>query len=144
MSGFKVGDEIRITATATEEHDYDIVKGVIESHDGSSEGGQPWRVEGVDAHGNEDYDYVNAVDMVHANKFPEGVNKVMSGIVNKVKDLTLSADDKLLRNQGVTDAQGNVTEEGQEILLAVLFEANKAEIVARVKKVVAEEKAEKK
>jgi hypothetical protein len=136
---FKIGDEVEILPNAQE--NYDVLRGKITDIDNDPE---PYRVEGVDANGNDEYDWVRENDIQLVNNFSQGVNKVMSGIVNKVKDLTLSADDKLLRNQGVTDNQGNMTTEGQEILLAVLFEANKAEIVERVKKVVAEEKAEKK
>lgn len=69
---------------------------------------------------------------------------VMSNIVKKIKDLALSKDDRLLREQGITDECGQLTEEGRQVLEQVLFTAHKGAVVTLVQNVADAEKAEKK
>lgn len=69
---------------------------------------------------------------------------VMSNIVKKIKDLALSKDDRLLREQGITDECGQLTEEGRQVLEQVVFAAHKGAVVTLVQNVADAEKAEKK
>lgn len=62
-------------------------------------------------------------------------------IVEKVKNLKLSAGDKLLRKHNVVDAEGNLTDTGQDLIWDKLLEAHKDEIVKDLKAVDAAEKA---
>lgn len=68
----------------------------------------------------------------------------MSNIVKKIKDLALSKDDRLLREQGITDDCGQLTEEGRQVLEQVVFQAHKGAVVTLVQNVADAEKAEKK
>jgi len=61
-------------------------------------------------------------------------------LVEKVKSLTLSADDKLLRKHNVVNKDGDLTGTGEQILAAILLDEYKAKIVAKVKEAVKEEK----
>ena len=69
---------------------------------------------------------------------------VMSNIVKKIKDPALSKDDRLLREQGITDDCGQLTEEGRRVLEQVVFAAHKGAVVTLVQNVADAEKAEKK
>lgn len=64
-------------------------------------------------------------------------------LVDKVKNLKLSAADKLLRKHGVVDSDGNLTGVGEDLLQVKLFEAYKEDIVADLKAVDAAEKGKK-
>lgn len=68
----------------------------------------------------------------------------MGTLVEKAKFLALSADDKVLRKQGVTGADGKLTAEGRELLEQVNLTANKAELVKLAKAIEISEKEEKK
>jgi len=61
-------------------------------------------------------------------------------LVEKVKNLKLSAADKLLRKHDVVDAEGDLTETGQELIWAKLLDKFKDELVADLKAVDASEK----
>jgi len=61
-------------------------------------------------------------------------------LVEKVKNLKLSAADKLLRKHDVVDAEGDLTETGQELIWAKLLDQFKDELVADLKAVDASEK----
>lgn len=65
-------------------------------------------------------------------------------VSSKIKELSLNADDKLLREYGVVDDDGDLTCEGKRVLENLLFEENKAAIVAKLKEVKASEKKESK
>lgn len=56
-------------------------------------------------------------------------------LVEKVKNLKLSAADKLLRKHDVVDAEGDLTETGQELVWAKLLEQFKDELVSDLKAV---------
>lgn len=62
-------------------------------------------------------------------------------LVDKVKNLKLSAADKLLRKHDVVDAEGDLTETGQELIWAKLLDAYKEDLVADLKAVDAAEKS---
>ena len=62
----------------------------------------------------------------------------MSNIVKKIKDLTLSADDKALRKTGLVDDCGNLTDDGKDVVWSYLQDEYDA------KKVLAAEKKSKK
>lgn len=51
-----------------------------------------------------------------------------------IKNLSLSDDDRLLLEAHVIDAKGELTENGNEIVLLTAFATHKDEIVANVKK----------
>lgn len=89
--------------------------------------------------------YYNNVEPL---QFYDGSKKQLSSgedmnIVEKVKNLKLSAADKLLRKHGIVDSDGNLTGTGEELLQEKLFEAYKDEIVADLKAVEASEKGKK-
>lgn len=64
-------------------------------------------------------------------------------IVEKVKNLRLSAADKLLRKHGVVDAEGDLTETGQELIWDKLLAQYKDELVKDLKAVDTEAKEKK-
>lgn len=64
-------------------------------------------------------------------------------LVEKVKNLKLSAADKLLRKHGVVDAEGDLTETGQDLIWGKLLDQFKTELVADLKAVDAEAKGKK-
>lgn len=70
--------------------------------------------------------------------------QLMSGdnmnLVQKVKNLKLSAADKLLRKHDVVDAEGDLTDIGQDLIWAKLLDAYKDDLVADLKAVDAETK----
>jgi hypothetical protein len=70
--------------------------------------------------------------------------EVEMSIVNKIKELAKSKDDKLLAKHVIVDNCGNLTCEGRDVLQNILFEEYKAKIVAKVKLVDDEEKKAKK
>lgn len=71
-------------------------------------------------------------------------NSLMSSISNKIKDLTLSPTDRKLRKHGLEDDCGNLTDEGQKVLLNHLWNNNKAVVVNQLKDIEKEEKEEEK
>lgn len=90
--------------------------------------------------------YINEAGMIDFNKLNE-IKQLGDGkmnIVQKVKALALNADDKLLRKYGVVDTDGDLTDDGIEILNTVLLEQFKSQIVEKVKAVADEEKKGKK
>ena len=72
-------------------------------------------------------------------------NIIMS-VVNKIKDLTLTKEDRLLRKYQVVDQYNDnaLTSTGKEILWDILFAEHKEAIVAKLEAVEAEEKKAKK
>ena len=70
--------------------------------------------------------------------------KTMSSLRDKVRKLTMSADDRLLLKQGFVDSDGDLTTDGTTELLAVIFDDYKDSLVDIAKKLQAEDKAEKK
>jgi hypothetical protein len=65
-------------------------------------------------------------------------------VVSKIKQLTLSKDDRLLRKYEIVSDCGDLTDDGQEVLWSILLETHKAELVKRVKELDEEEKSKKK
>ena len=65
-------------------------------------------------------------------------------IVDKVRDIAMSKEDRLIRKHEVRDECGSLTRAGKDLLLEVLFEENKALVVAKLQDVEAAEKEEKK
>jgi hypothetical protein len=65
-------------------------------------------------------------------------------VVSKIKQLTLSKEDRLLRKYELVSDCGDVTDEGQEVLWSIILETHKAELVKRVKELDEEEKSKKK
>lgn len=63
-------------------------------------------------------------------------------LVSKLKDLTRNKDDKLLIKHGVLRRDGDVSDEGESLLLAILFDEYKATVVEKVKQIAAAEKKE--
>lgn len=59
--------------------------------------------------------------------------------LNKIENLELDADTQLLRKYGVEDSAGTLTSTGKDVLLRVLYLANKAAVVAKLKAVEAAE-----
>lgn len=86
------------------------------------------------------------------NNYPLSLNKLqnvlnkenkMSNIVNKIKDLKLSTEDRNLRKAGLVDDRGDLTGDGKEVLLALVFKDYKAIIAGQALKVLDDEKKKK-
>ena len=71
-------------------------------------------------------------------------NRIMTNVVKRIKNLTLSKDDKLLRKYGLIDECGDLTEDGDIALTDILFTENKDKLVAIAEKLEVEDKASKK
>lgn len=71
-----------------------------------------------------------------------GGEKEMS-LVQKVKDLTASNEDKLLKKYNVVDSCGKLTTEGNQLLEVVVFEDYKAIVVEKLEALEAAEKKDK-
>lgn len=91
----------------------------------------------------EDFFYSEDFTLVARSKEQSKEGIVMS-TVKKLKELAMSADDKLLRKYEVVNECGELTCEGKEVLMDVLFEQNKKAVVDQLKALDAEEKASKK
>lgn len=52
---------------------------------------------------------------------------------SRIKELALDEDTRLLRKYEVIDTENNLTEEGSEVLLSLLFEQNKAAVIEKLK-----------
>lgn len=61
-------------------------------------------------------------------------------LVQKVKNLKLSAADKLLRKHNVVDSEGSITSTGKDLLWDKLLENYKDELVADLKAIEKEAK----
>lgn len=80
--------------------------------------------------------------------YPFGTNQLTPkekpmSIVTKLKNLELTTDEKLLRKYGLKDSDGDWTDEATEVLDNMLLEERKADLIDKVKKLDAEEKAAK-
>jgi hypothetical protein len=64
---------------------------------------------------------------------------VLGSAVDKVRQLAMSSDDRLLRKYYIVDECGNVTPEGKALLLELLFADNKAAVVAKLTEIESEE-----
>lgn len=127
MSTFKAGDIVICVNSGSKGAGWNLDKRYIVDH---VSGDIMWPEEGDKGV------YVNSLKLVGDN--------MSDNITDKIKDLNLSADDKLLRQYGVVDDCGNLTDAGTTILRNLLFEANKEAVVKAVKAVDDEEKASKK
>lgn len=69
----------------------------------------------------------------------------MSSIVRKIKDLTLSSDDRILRKHSFEDESGEMTSQAEDMMdyeiLAERWAKRRVEIAEQLRKVEAEEKA---
>lgn len=68
----------------------------------------------------------------------------MANIVKRIKNLTVDADTKLLRKYDLEDDCGDLTSDGEEVLMAILHADNRDKLVAKAKEIQAEDKADKK
>jgi len=75
---------------------------------------------------------------------PKKESNNMGGIVKRIKALGLNKADKLLRKYQIVDNAGDLTSDGKEALLNLLFEQNKTALVAKLTEVEANEKQSKK
>lgn len=64
-------------------------------------------------------------------------------VVDRIKKLALSSDDKLLRKYSLQNDCGEWTEEAQEVLVAMLMDERRSDLVAKAKELAAEDKADK-
>lgn len=83
-------------------------------------------------------DFAQGIDQTVIKQLTSGEKNM--NLVDKVKNLKLSAADKLLRKHDVVDAEGDLTETGQELIWAKLLDAYKVDLVADLKAVDAAEK----
>lgn len=65
-------------------------------------------------------------------------------IVERIKNLSLSTDEKLLRKHELVDECGDLTTDGKAILWAILLDTHRETLVAKVREIEAEDKANKK
>ena len=65
-------------------------------------------------------------------------------VVSKIKSLTLSRGERLLRKYDLVSDCGDLTEEGREVLDSILLSEYKDKLIERVTELDKEEKAEKK
>lgn len=110
-------------------------------------GGEKWMNYQVAYDDCGDIEFNRASDLTLIAKAEDKEEKTMSdmtnGIAAKIRHAFKSADDKILLEAGIIDEAGTTTESGRRVLSDVLFEANKAEIVERAKKVLDEAKKKK-
>lgn len=141
MSQFKIGDMVRITQ-AYSSYDNAYVSNSYKV-EGCTERGN-YYLEGIhDDYYGDRLHFEDSQLSISEQPLKEG-GTVMSNIVKKIKDLALSKDDRLLREQGITDDCGQLTEEGRQVLEQVVFAAHKGAVVTLVQNVADAEKAEKK
>lgn len=148
MAKFEVGARVRCTFV-----DNEVPGGALGTVLDSSmcpyvEWDEPVR-EGHDANGLGHLGYCWAISedwlQLVGHDYSKKVNKESNmSIVNKVRELARSKDDKLLIKHDVINPEGPLTKYGQDLVLDYLFEQNKAAIVAKVEAVDKAEKAEKK
>ena len=77
---------------------------------------------------------------VEDKKIINNKTNIMSNILNKVKNLTLSKDDKLLREYGFQNNCGDFTEEARQVVLEKLVADNKEYLIEVAKKLEKEDK----
>jgi len=73
---------------------------------------------------------------------PLNKERIMSDVKTLVKNTKLTADDRLLRKEGLEDENGNMTSTGKDLMLERLWAAERTKIAAEVKAARAQEKAE--
>jgi len=73
----------------------------------------------------------------------ELIKEESMSLVQKVKDLTASKEDKLFKKYNVVDSCGKLTTEGNELLETVVFEDYKTKVVEKLEALEASEKKEK-
>lgn len=149
---FKIGDEVQVVTIYSHGNPpWARFKGTIGRITDGTEG--HWRVSGTEGTPWRDDELAPIPYDVWSN--PEKWDRVrlgqiikeksnMGSIVDKVKELALSKEDRLLRKHGIVDDCGNIMNEGIELLTRIMFEAHKADIVKAVQEVDDEEKAAKK
>ncbi len=75
----------------------------------------------------------------------EGTNKMsIENITSKIKLLALSKEDRALRNGGLVDECGTITQTGKDVLWSILLTDHKIKLAGLVADVEAEEKSAKK
>ncbi len=77
------------------------------------------------------------------NKLETNQNKNMSNIVTFVKNLTLSKEEKLLREMGLKDSCGDYTSDAREIAINKLLDDSQAHLIDVATQMKAEKKANK-
>lgn len=148
MAKFKVGDRVEAHTDFTSGMDAVSVRGqigtVVKVLDGfyydMEDYGRHYQVNFPGwSHWNIGENNLKAVDQ------PTKESKsIMTNLVKRVKDLTLSKDDKVLRSQGFVNADGEVTDDGARVLREYLFNENKDAMVKIAQQLEAEDKAAKK
>lgn len=86
------------------------------------------------------YEYYNNEP---SNSSGNKVGKIMSKLGNFVKNSLLSADEKLLRKNGLKDSCGDYTEEAEELVIAKLIKDNEAYLIEVATAMEVEEKKNK-
>ncbi len=98
---------------------------------------------GHDCSGKTKYGHGWQVEYSKVKLLKSNQNKNMSSIVKFVKNLALSADEKLLREMGLKDDCGDYTEEAKEIAINKLLDDSQAHLVDIATKMKADKKAKK-
>lgn len=132
-SKFEIGDRIKLSGPLHykdhRDHKNDI--GVV--HDIANDGsiGVSWSDGELSA-------LIDGPHTVKAIKVNEGGS--MDSVINKLKELNLSPDEKLLQNYNIVDKQGNLTQEGKDLVANNSFNDQKTAIVTQLKALAKAEK----
>lgn len=85
----------------------------------------------------------NALKQLVSGSQSQEASKNMN-VVKRIKNLGLSKEDKLLRKYQMVDQAGDLTADGKEAIWTLLFDANKAALVTKLKQLETDEKTSKK
>ena len=85
------------------------------------------------------WNFQDKIEIISTNHF-----NLMSSIVNFIKNVGLSKEDKLLMRLGLEDPSGTPTQTGLEAMSQIVYKENRTKLIEYAKQLDAEEKAEKK
>lgn len=145
LEEFKVGDRVKIKPGSDYDHQNKL-PGIIKYKNDSGW----WKVEFQDgyenAYRNEDLIKLPPEKTKEFNSKETTIKKksFMSNIMQKLKDLTLSETDRLLREEGFEDENGKMTPQAEDLmdeeLLNERWQKRREEVAANIKKIKEQEK----
>lgn len=129
-SKFKVGDNVKIVRTTTQAGQPFVgqTRVVTSIHENMS---YPYVLNGTGDRVWQDIE----LELIKVN---EGGS--MDSVINKLKELNLSPDEKLLQKYNIVDKQGRLTLEGMDLVANNSFNDQKTAIVAQLKALAKAEK----
>lgn len=142
MGKFKVGDKIR----ATEDCDNDMQggEGTIHSIDGDqivikvTKAAKAYRPGAL----TNEADWGSSIELISKGDTMSECST--DNIVERARDLELEPADRLIKKYGLKHSDNSLTDYGKELLLQTLFAENKSKVVAILKQIDDEAKAQKK